>query len=124
MSGKKIPKQAWELRHKMLDAYPHWCDDPERIREVHPECSFRQMAGAPLLSKKRQWSGLRDRLAMLRQHGIDVVADDHDLPVAADDVVDAAAAAWSAHRIALGSALSLPTTPEFDADGRAVAIWY
>ncbi|MFD8862917.1 DUF429 domain-containing protein, partial [Streptomyces sp. NPDC059590] len=41
-----------------------------------------------------------------------------------DDVMDAAAAAWSAHRIALGTAVSLPDPPETTRDGLPVAIWY
>ncbi|NUP38908.1 MAG: DUF429 domain-containing protein, partial [Streptomyces sp.] len=41
-----------------------------------------------------------------------------------DDVLDAAAAAWSAHRIALGTAASLPDPPETTRDGLPVAIWY
>lgn len=41
-----------------------------------------------------------------------------------DDVLDAAAAAWTAHRIAHGRAHSLPDPPEHDADGRPVAIWH
>jgi len=40
-----------------------------------------------------------------------------------DDVLDAAAAAWSALRKAKGTALSLPASPEI-IDGRPVAIWY
>jgi predicted RNase H-like nuclease len=38
-------------------------------------------------------------------------------------VLDAAAAAWSAHRIALGTAGSFPDEPEV-VDGLRVAIWY
>lgn len=122
--GKGISKQAWNLGPKMLDARAHWCTDPLRFREVHPECSFRAMGGATLGSKK-QWMGLRDRLALLRHAGVDLVADGHLLPDAAraDDVVDAAATAWTAHRIASGDATSLPDPPERDADGRPVAVW-
>jgi predicted RNase H-like nuclease len=40
-----------------------------------------------------------------------------------DDVLDAAAAAWSANRIAKGEAVSLPDPPE-SKDGLQVAIWY
>ena len=43
--------------------------------------------------------------------------------VAADDILDAAVAAWSAGRIAAGEAVSLPSPPELD-DGRPIAIWY
>jgi predicted RNase H-like nuclease len=124
LTGKGISKQAWNLGPKMLDARTHWCADPWRFREVHPECSFRAMGGATLSSKK-QWVGLRDRLALLRRAGIDLIEDVHTLPdvARADDVVDAAATAWTAHRIASGDATSLPDPPERDADGRPVAVW-
>ena len=42
---------------------------------------------------------------------------------ALDDVLDAAAAAWSARRIATGTAQTLPDSPDF-ADRFEVAIWY
>lgn len=124
LTGKGISKQAWNLGPKMLDARTHWCADAWRFREVHPECSFRAMGGATLTSKK-QWVGLRDRLALLRRAGIDLITDMHTLPdaVRADDIVDAAATAWTAHRIASGDAISLPDPPEHDADGRPVAVW-
>ena len=40
-----------------------------------------------------------------------------------DDVLDAAAAAWSARRIAAGEAISLPAHPPVDTRGRPIAIW-
>ena len=43
--------------------------------------------------------------------------------VVSDDVVDAAAAAWSARRIARGAARSMPDPPERSSDGRPVAVW-
>jgi predicted RNase H-like nuclease len=43
--------------------------------------------------------------------------------VVADDVVDAAAVAWTARRIATGAARTLPEVPEPGDGGRAVAIW-
>ena len=39
-----------------------------------------------------------------------------------DDVLDAAAAAWSAQRIAMSTAQSLPNPPEV-VEGRPIAIW-
>ncbi|MFJ9709402.1 DUF429 domain-containing protein [Streptomyces sp. NPDC101234] len=42
--------------------------------------------------------------------------------VPADDVLDAAVAAWSAHRIALGAAQRIPEPPQRDAEGRAIEI--
>ena len=41
-----------------------------------------------------------------------------------DDVLDAAAAAWSATRIARGEAVSLPARPVRGPDGLVAAIWY
>jgi predicted RNase H-like nuclease len=43
--------------------------------------------------------------------------------VPVDDVLDAAGAAWSAHRIATRVARPLPDPPE-QRDGRSIAIWY
>jgi Protein of unknown function (DUF429). len=40
------------------------------------------------------------------------------------DVIDAAAAAWSAQRYLRGEANSVIKVPEVFADGRQVTIWY
>ena len=125
LTGKKITKQAWYLLPKMLDVVEHWRSQPDRIREVHPECSFRAMHGDALESSKKTRVGLAERLRLLRDHGIDLLAGAHDAKgVAPDDVVDAAAVAWTAYRLARGEARSLPDPPERDVDGRSVAIWY
>jgi predicted RNase H-like nuclease len=124
--GKQLSKQSWALREKMLDAYPAWCADPERVREVHPESCFRALAGAPLTTRKKSWAGLRQRTTLLRDAGIELGDDLGAVGriAAPDDVLDAAAAAWGAARIARGEGRSLPDPPERDVDGRDVAIWY
>jgi predicted RNase H-like nuclease len=43
--------------------------------------------------------------------------------VAVDDVLDAAAVAWTARRYVDGAARSLPDPPEAFADGWPAAIW-
>jgi predicted RNase H-like nuclease len=123
-TGKSISKQAWHLLPKMLDAVPHWRRDPRRLREVHPECAFAAMAGAPLTTRKRTDEGRAERLALLAAQGITGV-ERAPVPRGArpDDVVDAAAVAWTAHRVATGLAHSLPDPPELDAAGRPVAVW-
>jgi predicted RNase H-like nuclease len=80
----------------------------ERIHEVHPEASFRAMNDGEPLPKKRSADGALKRIELLRRHGIDL-----ELPSPTHDVLDAAAAAWSAHRIAQGEAQCL-----------GYAIWY
>ena len=57
------------------------------------------------------------RLSLLATAGIRLPADQRGI-----DVLDAAAVAWSARRIALGSAAVLPDPPETGADGVQIAI--
>ncbi|WP_433894570.1 DUF429 domain-containing protein [Streptomyces sp. CA-111067] len=94
--------------------------------EMHPEVSFQAMAGGtPLSQSKKSWRGQAVRRALLAAAGIqlgDELGEADSVPT--DDVLDAAAAAWSAHRIAVETAQRLPATAERDAAGRLVAIWY
>lgn len=119
----KLSRQAWALLPRMREAAAAAAVD-DRIIEVHPEVSFREMAVEALAWPKKSWNGQALRRRLLAEHGI-VVPD--ELPavgvVPADDLLDAAAVAWSARRIARGEASSLPDPPERHA-GRAVAIWY
>ena len=92
------------------------------VHEVHPEVSFRQLAGAPLAYAKRTWNGQQERLRLLAGAGVRlparlVVAGE----VAADDLIDAAVVAWSAARVAAGEAHSLPAGA---APGSRAVIWY
>jgi predicted RNase H-like nuclease len=124
LTGKAFTTQAWNLLPKMVEIADPWREDPFRIREVHPECSFRSMCSTSFNAKKT-WRGLVERLRALRDNGIDLLDAKHEIGGARpDDVVDAAAVAWSAHRVATGVAASLPDPPELDAAGRPVAIWY
>ena len=121
--GKGISKQAYGLRHRILDVEPVARAD-RRIREVHPEVSFRHLSGAPLPHSKKSWNGQRLRTELLAGAGIVLPLDLGAAGrVPADDVLDAAVAAWSAHRIATGKAVSLPDPPEM-IRGIPAAIWY
>jgi predicted RNase H-like nuclease len=121
-TGKSISKQAWHLLPKMRDVAERWAREPLRFREAHPECSFATMAGAPLHSSKKTHAGLAERRALLERHGVHV-PDERMNGAHPDDVLDAAAAAWTAHRVATGAAFSLPDPPELDGAGRPVAVW-
>jgi predicted RNase H-like nuclease len=95
-----------------------------RFHEVHPEVSFRAMnGGAPLGHRKKSAAGALRRIELLRLHGIDFGELGSAASVPLDDVLDAAAAAWSADRIAGGRAVSLPDPPEV-VEGRRIAIWF
>jgi predicted RNase H-like nuclease len=79
--------------------------------------------GRALRCRKKSAGGALERIALLRRDGIDIDRLDAAARVPLDDVLDAAAAAWSAHRIANGTARSLPDPPEI-VDGYPVAISY
>ncbi len=94
-----------------------------RFREVHPELSFTAMNDMRRLRfRKKSAGGAFERLGLLRRHGINI--DPGTLgPVATvplDDLLDAAACAWTAAR---RDAVPLPDPPELR-DGHPVAIWY
>jgi predicted RNase H-like nuclease len=125
LTGKGFSRQAWALRTKLLEADACWAAGGQPLYEVHPEVSFRQMAGAPLQYGKSTWNGQMTRRSLLTQAGI-ALPDDLGQAASAppDDVLDAAAAAWSAYRIATGTARSVPDPPQRDEHGRPIAIWY
>jgi predicted RNase H-like nuclease len=125
LTGKGFSVQAWGLRRKIAEAdqfrraaHP----DGPRLYEVHPELSFMALAGAPLGDSKHTPAGRSIRRDLLAQAGI-------TLPpkvtgAAEDDLLDAAAVAWSAHRIALGQATVLTNPAQPATDGTETAIRY
>jgi predicted RNase H-like nuclease len=105
--------QSFGMRHRILEIARLSAAD-ERIVEVHPEVSFREMLGRPL-SPKRTGPGGSERRLALAKAGIDLP----DLPYPLDDVLDAAVVAWTAMRYAQGKALPLPGGHQ----ARVGAIW-
>ena len=121
--GRSLSAQSYALRRAIIDVDQYVRDTRSaRLVEVHPEVSYAAMAGAPLRSRKHDPEGMKERLGVLRASGIEV-------PKAAlrgggvDDVLDAAAAAWTAARVARGVAECLPDPPERFSDGLDAAIW-
>jgi len=119
-------RQAWGLHGKLRQANELYARMPHRLFEVHPEISFAELnGGAPVRVGKKTWNGQMTRRALLGRAGIHLAGDLHGAGSApADDILDAAAVAWTAGRIASGQASSLPTPPQPDADGHPMAIWY
>jgi predicted RNase H-like nuclease len=125
LTGAGFSVQAFGLRHKLLEA--NRCFDAGRYRlfEVHPEVSFRALAGVDLAYPKHTWAGQNQRRRLLAAAGVDVPDDLGDAGrTGPDDVLDAAAVAWSTHRIATGRGASLPDPPERNERGQPLAIWY
>jgi predicted RNase H-like nuclease len=124
-AGTGISRQAYALRHKIREV-DEWADRSAHcVVEVHPEVSFAAMRGTPLTAPKKSWAGMIERRRLLREHGI-VVPDELGTAgrAAVDDVLDAAAVAWTARRIAAGEHRWLPPI-EAAVPGRTDAvIWY
>ena len=104
-----ISAQAWALKRAILEVEAY-ATDP-RVFEVHPEVSFRALNDAELPFRKRSWNGQQHRLGLLRAAGIELPASLDAGLAPADDLIDAAVVAWSAGRIAVGEAKTLPGRP-------------
>ncbi len=117
-----ITSQAFALKDQIL-AVAELAEVNQRIWEVHPEVSFAEaskaVGGCTLRWSKSGWNGTAERRLLLERHGIVLPEDLGDAGVAGvADVLDAAIAAWSADRIARGTAESIPANAE-----RIGAIW-
>jgi len=126
VTGAGISAQAFALREKILEV-ERWLPTARyQVVEVHPEYCFAEMdAGTPMRAPKRSWQVMVDRRQMLERHGIplDVVDPRVGARVPVDDLLDAAAAAWTARRVRTGSARSLPDPPQPGPRGGSIAIW-
>ena len=118
-----ISRQAYALGERILEL-ERTVERQREVREVHPEVSFREMAGRHVSWPKSSWNGLHERRQLLLDQGVRIPIEIKAIGNAgAEDVLDAAAAAWSAERIAQGTARTLPNQPQA-ANGREIAIWY
>lgn len=120
-----VSAQAFALGKKILEVDP-LVTPGDRVREVHPEVCFRTMnEDVSLRHRKKTPEGYAERTKLLKRNGVWLPATAFELRrIGADDVLDAAAAAWSALRIANGMGRSLPELPGVDNLGRPIAIWY
>lgn len=126
VTGGGISLQAYGLRTKMLEVDSWVRSRPgPRVVEVHPEVAFAALNGRPLSLNKRAWGGMTQRRRLLADAGIELPDDLGEVGrVGIDDVLDAAAVAWTAHRVATGQAQCLPDPPERFSDGLDAAVWF
>jgi len=128
-TGRGLSIQAFHLLPKVRevraeltpeDLAPH---AKPQAAEVHPETSFTVVAGRPMDSSKRQPPGQAERLAVLAPEFSNLAEVPAPMPgTTIDDLIDAAAAAWTARRMAAGTAMILGPD-EVDATGYPMAIW-
>lgn len=124
LTGRGLSQQAYALRSKILEA-EEWSARAEvPVWEVHPEVSFTVLLGEPAGAPKTTWAGFRQRWHALAEAGIDLgQLEGSPGGAGVDDVLDAAAAAWSAQRLLRGEGRPIPDPPEHADSGRPVAIW-
>ncbi len=130
-SSKKIgiSKQCFGILPKIIEVDRLMSPNlQEIIKEVHPELSFWKMGGeTPLLYSKRVGKGRQERINLLSRVGhnnIHSVFNNYSRSeVDVNDIIDAAAACWTAIRIFKGNATRLPSIPEKDANGLLMENW-
>ncbi len=130
---RKVSKQCFMLFGKMREADALMTPELQsRIYEAHPELAFWAMNGQrPLDLPKKVKSvpaapGLALRRGLLAQVGFPVEALERPpltrSKVGDDDLIDAAALAWTALRIARGGHITVPERPPRDGRGLRMEI--
>jgi predicted RNase H-like nuclease len=122
LTGKGLSAQTWGLRGKLLEADAYRRTSAARLHEVHPELAFAAMAGAPLAASKHTEAGLVIRRRLLARAAITLPPKVANAPE--NDLLDAAAVAWSARRIAAAEAVTLIDPEQRADDGTEIAIRY
>jgi predicted RNase H-like nuclease len=106
--GRGLSRQAFGLLPK-IDEVERWRHTVDAVVcEAHPEVTFQVLAGSPLRAGKKTWNGARERWRLLADAGVCPARDADAGAAAVDDVLDAAALAWTARRIATGRARTFP----------------
>ena len=125
--GKRLSRQSFGILPKIRETDA--CLTPilqARVREAHPEVSFAMLNGGwPFHANKKTPAGSAQRAVLLRRaFGAAFAALVLPRGAAPDDLYDATVLAWTAARIALGEAVSLPAEPEWDSRGLRMEIVY
>jgi predicted RNase H-like nuclease len=124
--GWKLSQQAWGLRTKLIEANALYDSNSLPLYEVHPELCFLNLGLRYDDGSKRSLRGQRARLRVLQAAGIEIPEDLGPAieKIPADEIPDAAAAAWTAQRIATGQAQCVPEPKQINERGQPIAIWY
>jgi predicted RNase H-like nuclease len=122
-----LSQQAWGIAPKIKQVDDAITSDCQQWAfEVHPEvCFWALNQRRPMMHNKKTQDGAAERIAALRPVFPEIERHVANRPrrVGADDLLDAAVAAWTALRLHTGEALPI-CTPERDEKGLAVTICY
>jgi len=127
--GKAINKQTFAILPKIREVDLLLQTRAELravVREIHPEVSFAQLAGRPMINPKSSKAGREERRMALASAFPNLVEAEHaghaqGLPI--EDILDATVACWSASRLATGTGRPLPGTANRDSTGLPMVIW-
>jgi len=126
-TARGLSRQAWGIAPKIKQVDDAITPDCQRWAfEVHPEvCFWALNQRRPMKHNKKTKEGTAERVVLLRRGFPQVETRRANRPhgVGADDLLDAAAAAWSALRFHRDEAECV-CTPEHDEKGLAVNIYY
>jgi predicted RNase H-like nuclease len=126
-TGRGLSQQAFGVIRKIKqvdDAIRPECQ--QWVLEVHPEVCFLALNNhQPMKHNKKTKEGIAERIALLSQvfPKIETHLANRPHRVGADDLLDAAAAAWTALRLHQRQAECV-CSPEVDEEGLAVTIYY
>jgi len=124
---KGLSQQAFHIGSKIKQVDDAMTPDRQQWAfEVHPEVCFWALNGQhPMAHGKKTEAGRNDRLKLLRTEFPHIQQHLLNRPsgVGKDDLLDAAAAAWTALRRHRSEAVPV-CTPERDEKGLSVAIFY
>lgn len=122
-----LSQQAWGIAPKIKQVDDAITSECQRwALEVHPEvCFWALNQHRPMAHNKKTKGGAAERVVLLRRAfpQIETHLANRPRAVGADDLLDAAAAAWTALRWYRNEAKCV-CTPERDAKHLSVAIWY
>ena len=123
--GKSLPKQTINIIPKIreldmfMNAHPEY---KNRILESHPEIDFARLKGTTLMSKKKEYPGIKEREDLLKKYlPADALSSIQEkakaLKCNPDDLLDAACLAVTAVLTAQGMCETIPEHPETDDTG-------
>jgi predicted RNase H-like nuclease len=128
--GRKLSRQTWGILRKIREVDTFLRSDLTRqewVREVHPEVCFWAWNGnRPMSYRKKSQAGKAEREALvIPRYGTAYTLSRSTLPAgkfSRDDLLDAFSALWTAERVYMGKAISLPPGPPTDSCGLRMEI--
>jgi predicted RNase H-like nuclease len=128
LDDRALSKQSQALMPKIREVdefLRQHADWRKLVYEVHPEVSFARWAGASMQHNKKRTAGRAEREALIDAQwpgARERCWAELDGDVGRDDLNDAFAALWTARRIAVGRAVTMPDRPPVDAEGLPMRI--